>query len=76
MESKVKGSGAREGGGRGEGSEEEAKKETRLVGNDLLSQGVAPTVPSALTNLTAGFGMEPGVPSSLISPNNLVSILC
>jgi hypothetical protein len=34
-------------------------------GNDLLSQGVAPQVPSAQTALTTGFEMWPGVPPSL-----------
>ena len=38
------------------------------VGNDLLSQGLAPQLPSALKGLTAGFGMGPGVPPSLASP--------
>ena len=37
----------------------------KSLGNDLLSQGAAPQVPSALTTLTSGFGMCPGVPSSL-----------
>ena len=31
--------------------------EKSLVGDDLLSQGAAPQVPSALTGFTAGFGM-------------------
>jgi hypothetical protein len=31
--------------------------EEKSLGDDLLSQGVAPQVPSALTGLTAGFGM-------------------
>ena len=42
------------------------------VGDDLLSQGLAPQLPSALTSLTAGFGMGPGVPSSLTSPTELL----
>ena len=42
-----------------------------LLGNDLLSQGDAPQVPSALVGLTAGFGMEPGVPPPLKSPRRL-----
>ncbi len=42
----------------------------KSLGNDLLSQGVAPQVPSALTALTAGFGMLPGVPPSLQSPRD------
>ena len=37
----------------------------KSLGNDLLSQGVAPQVPSALTSLTTGFEMGPGVPTSL-----------
>jgi hypothetical protein len=36
-------------------------KKKKSFGNDLLSQGVAPQVPSALASLTAGFGMLPGV---------------
>ena len=31
------------------------------IGIDLLSQGTTPQVPWALTSLTAGFGMGPGV---------------
>jgi hypothetical protein len=34
-----------------------AFKPKKSLGNDLLSQGVAPQVPSALTALTTGFGM-------------------
>ena len=48
-----------------------ACKSNRSPGKDLLSQGVAPPVPSALTSLTAGFGMGPGVSSSLNSPRDL-----
>ncbi len=44
----------------------------RSFGDDLLSQGIAPQVPSALTSLTAGFGMGPGVSSSLKSPKDLI----
>ena len=44
----------------------------KSLGNDLLSQGVAPQVPSALANLTAGFGMGPGVPSPLQSPRDFI----
>ena len=44
----------------------------KSLGNDLLSQGVAPQVPSALTALTTGFGMLPGVPLSLQSPRDLI----
>ena len=40
------------------------------LGNDLLSQEVALQVPSALTDLTTGFGMLPGVPPSLQSPRD------
>ena len=43
----------------------------KSLGNDLLSQGAAPQVPSALTTLTSGFEMLPGVPSSLISPRDI-----
>ena len=47
------------------------KLKEKFLGNDLLSQGAAPQVPSALTSLTAGFEMGPGVPSLLLSPRNL-----
>ncbi len=47
-------------------------KKKKPLGNDLLSQGVAPQVPSALTGLTTGFGMWPGVPPSLQSPRDLI----
>jgi hypothetical protein len=43
------------------------KKET---GGDLLSQGVAPQVPSALKGLTALFGMGRGVSLSLCATGN------
>ena len=42
----------------------------KSFGDDLLSQGVAPQVPSALVSLTAGFGMLPGVSSPLQSPKD------
>ena len=35
------------------------------VGDGLLSHAVARILPSALVDLTAGFGMEPGVPPPL-----------
>jgi len=35
------------------------------VGGGLLSHVVTNAVPSALAGLTAGFGMEPGVPPQL-----------
>jgi hypothetical protein len=50
-------------------------KRKKSLGNDLLSQGVAPQVPSALTALTTGFGMLPGVPLSLQSPRDLIHML-
>ena len=37
-------------------------------GDDLLSHRAAPEVPSALADLTAGFGMGPGVAPPLGSP--------
>ena len=37
-------------------------------GDDLLSQGPAPQVPSALEGLTTWFGMEQGVSPPLESP--------
>ena len=42
----------------------------KTIGNDLLSQGAAPQVPSVLANLTTGFEMGPGVPSPLQSPRD------
>ena len=42
----------------------------KSLGNDLLSRGVAPQVPSALVSLTSGFEMLPGVPSPLQSPRD------
>ena len=51
------------------------KKRKKSLGNDLLSQGVAPQVPSALTALTTGFEMLPGVPLSLQSPRDLIHML-
>ena len=45
-------------------------KMKKSLGNDLLSQESALQVPSALTGLTTGFGMCPGVPPSLKSPKD------
>lgn len=45
------------------------------LGDDLLSQGVTPQVPSALTGLTTGFGMLPGVPPSQKSPRGKIHYL-
>ena len=44
------------------------------LGNDLLSQEVALQVPSALTGLTTGFGMGPGVPLPLKSPRDVFTM--
>ena len=44
----------------------------KSLGNDLLSQGAAPQVPSALADLTTGFGMLPGVPPPRKSPRDLI----
>ncbi len=41
-------------------------------GDDLLSQRCVPPVPSALTGLTSGFGMGPGVSPPLKSPEESV----
>ena len=41
-------------------------------GNDLLSQRCVPPVPSALTGLTSGFGMGPGISPPLKSPEESV----
>ncbi len=43
------------------------------LGNDLLSQGPTPQVPSALEGLTSWFGMEQGVSPPLKSPKELLS---
>jgi hypothetical protein len=40
-----------------------------MPGNDLLSQGVAPQLPSALRSLTSVFGMGTGVSFSPLSPD-------
>ena len=45
----------------------------KSLGGDLLSQGVAPQVPLALTGFTTGFGMGPGVPPSLQPPRDFFS---
>jgi len=45
------------------------------LGNDLLSQEVALQVPSALTALTTGFEMLPGIPLSLQSPRDFIHLL-
>ena len=45
-------------------------KKKKSLGNDLLSQGAAPQVPSALIGLTTGFGMGPGVPLPRRPPTN------
>ncbi len=45
------------------------------LGNDLLSQEVALQVPSALTCLTTGFEMGPGVPMPLKSPRDVFTTL-
>jgi hypothetical protein len=50
-------------------------KTIKSLGNDLLSQAVTRQVPSALTGLTSGFGMWPGVPLSLQSPRDSISML-
>ena len=46
------------------------EKKTELVGDGLLSHRPKPILPWALTGLTAGFEMGPGVPPSLVSPTN------
>ena len=50
-------------------------KTIKSLGNDLLSQAVTHQVPSALTGLTDGFGMWPGVPLSLQSPRDSIYML-
>src|SRR3954462_8576144 len=42
----------------------------RMFGGDLLSHPVPRAVPSALTGLASGFGMEPGVSPSLWPPKH------
>ena len=44
------------------------KQQQETSGDDLLSQGAAPQVPSALAGLTAGFEKGPGVAPPLQSP--------
>src|SRR5207245_7264969 len=41
-----------------------------MLGNDLLSRRVAPTVPSALEGLTSVFGKGTGVSPPPLSPND------
>src|SRR3954466_525095 len=41
-----------------------------MLGGDLLSHPVPRAVPSALTGLASGFGMEPGVSPSLWPPKH------
>src|ERR1700693_4069246 len=43
-----------------------------MLGNDLLSHRVTPTVPSALEGLTTVFGMGTGVSPPPWSPNKLI----
>ncbi len=50
----------------------EGVKMKKSLGNDLLSQGAAPQVPSALAGLTSGFGMLPGIPLPLKSPRDFI----
>ncbi len=45
-----------------------------LVRNVLLSQGISPQVPSALTGLTSVFGMGTGVTLSLWPPKSVVNV--
>jgi hypothetical protein len=47
------------------------RKKEKKPGDDLLSHSVARAVSSALKSLTSGFGMGPGVSSSLWSPGIL-----
>src|SRR3954452_21001761 len=44
------------------------RRPAKTFGGDLLSHPVARAVPSALTGLASGFGMEPGVSPSLWPP--------
>jgi hypothetical protein len=46
------------------------EKQKESSGNDLLLHALAHILPSALTSLTTGFGMGPGVTSSLKSPKD------
>ncbi len=48
---------------------------TKLPGSDLLSQGIAPQVPSALVSFTSVFGMGTGGSSPLSPPDKPVSCL-
>ncbi len=51
------------------------KDKASLVGDDLLLRGLAPRLPSARKGLTTGFGMGPGVPTSLKSPRDIFTML-
>ena len=47
------------------------KKRASIPGDDLLFHPVSRIVPSALEDLTAGFGMGPGMAPPLLSPEML-----
>lgn len=47
----------------------------RLSGGDLLSQGVAPQVPSALSGFTSVFGMGTGGSQTLTPPDKSQALL-
>ena len=47
-----------------------------VFGGDLLSHLVSRAVPSALTGLASGFGMEPGVSPSLWPPKLCRVVWC
>jgi hypothetical protein len=51
------------------------KKEGDEVGGGLLSQRVAPQLPSTLAGLTSGFEKGPGVPPPLLPPTTALSDL-
>ena len=55
-----------------------ARKQSAKKQKKMLAPAYVPTheyaVSSAMRSLTSGFGMEPGVPSSLWEPTNLVAL--
>ena len=53
-------------------SKTEQPSPKKMSGSDLLSQGVAPQVPSALTGLTSVFGMGTGGSLSLTPPDKSI----
>ena len=71
------GRGAREGGENDERRWTEVQRlSSAKSGGVLLSQGISPQVPSALTGLTSVFGMGTGVTLSPWPPKLVVNRVC